>query len=105
MRGYEVLGVDISPDMIDLANLRSGKARYSVCDYETGPIPGGFAIAVIYDALHHAEDEQSVLRNIFHALSAGGILVTIEPGVGHSTTEDSLEPESAGWHAINSVTH
>ena len=91
MRGYEVLGLDISPDMIDLANMRSGKARFLVCDYETGPIPGGFDVAVIYDALHHAEDELSVLRNVFSALSDDGIIVTIEPGAGHSTTADSLE--------------
>ncbi len=90
MRGYEVLGLDISPDMINLAIMRSGKARFSVCDYETEPIPNGFDIAVIYDALHHAEDELSVLQNVFNALSDSGILVTIEPGAGHSSTEDSL---------------
>lgn len=91
MRGYEVLGLDISPDMIDLANMRSGKAKFSVCDYETGPIPGGFDVAVIYDALHHAEDELSVLQNIYNALSDNGIIVTIEPGAGHSATAESLE--------------
>ena len=90
MPGYEVLGLDSSPDMINLAIMRSGKARFSVCDFETEPIPNGFDIAVIYDALHHAEDELSVLQNVFNALSDGGVLVTIEPGVGHSTTEDSL---------------
>jgi hypothetical protein len=62
-----------------------------VCDYETGPLPGGFNIAVIYDALHHAEDEFSVLRNIYNSLSDDGILVTIEPGHGHSTTQESLD--------------
>jgi SAM-dependent methyltransferase len=91
MRGYEVLGLNISPDMIELANKRSGLAKFSVCDYESGPIPGGFDIAFIYDALHHAEDEMSVLQNIYNALSDDGILVTIEPGAGHSITEDSLE--------------
>lgn len=91
MRGYDVIGLDISPDMIELANKRSCRAKFLVCDYETGPIPGGFDVAVIYDALHHAEDEMSVLRNIYNALSDDGILVTIEPGAGHSTTEDSLE--------------
>ena len=90
MRGYEVLGLDISPDMIDLANNRSGNAKFTVCDYEIGPILGKFDVAVIYDALHHAEDESAVLCNIYNALSDDGILVTIEPGVGHSTTEDSL---------------
>jgi SAM-dependent methyltransferase len=91
MRGYDVLGLDISPDMIDLANLRSGTAKFMVCDYEAGPIPGGFDIAVIYDALHHAEDELSVLLNVYKALSDRGVVVTIEPGVGHSSTTDSVE--------------
>ena len=90
-RGYEVLGLDISPDMIQLANKRAVEAKFSVCDYETGPIPEGFNIAIIYDALHHAEDEFAVLRNIYNALSSGGVLVTIEPGTGHSTTPDTVE--------------
>ena len=72
MRGYDVLGLDISPDMIELANKRSGNLKFLVCDYETGPIPGNFNIAVIYDALHHAEDEFSVLLNIYNALSGRG---------------------------------
>jgi SAM-dependent methyltransferase len=91
MRGYDVLGLDISPDMIELANMRRTKAKFIVCDYETGPIPDGFDIAIIYDALHHAEDESAVVRNIFTALSDNGILVTIEPGVGHSTTVETIE--------------
>ena len=91
MRGYEVLGLDISPDMIKLANMRSGKARFLVCDYEADPIPSGFDVAVIYDALHHAEDELSVLKNVYNALYDGGIIVTIEPGAGHSTTAVSVE--------------
>lgn len=91
MRGYEVLGLDISPDMIELANKRSSQVKFSVCDYEMGPVPGGFDIAVIYDALHHAENEFAALQNIYNALSDGGILVTIEPGAGHSTTPESLE--------------
>jgi SAM-dependent methyltransferase len=61
IRGYDVLGLDISPDMIELAKQRSGNLKFLVCDYETGPLPGGFDIAVIYDALHHAEDEFAVL--------------------------------------------
>jgi SAM-dependent methyltransferase len=91
LRGYDVLGLDISPDMIELANRRSGKARFAVCDYEQGPLPGGFDVAVCYDSLHHAEDEFAVLRNAYDALSDGGIMITMEPGAGHSTTAESIE--------------
>jgi hypothetical protein len=61
-----------------------------VIDYETGPIPGNYAIAVIYDALHHAEDPGAVVRNVYHALDDGGMLITMEPGTGHSTSEESV---------------
>ncbi|SAL51137.1 Mg-protoporphyrin IX methyl transferase [Caballeronia sordidicola] len=90
-RGYEVLGLDISPDMIELANRRARDGlSFQVCDYEAGTVPTGFDVAVIYDSLHHADDEFKVVKNIFAALNDGGILVTVEPGAGHSTTEDSI---------------
>ena len=90
-QGYEVLGLDISPDMINLARQRPCRARFLVCDYEKGPIPKGFDVAVIYDALHHAEREAAVLQNVFDALTPTGVLVTIEPGAGHSASPESIE--------------
>jgi SAM-dependent methyltransferase len=91
-RGYEVVGLDISPDMIELTErLARPGLSFQICDYETGPIPTGFDIAVIYDSLHHAEEEYQVIKNIYASLNDGGILITIEPGAGHSTTADSLE--------------
>lgn len=89
-RGYDVLGLDISPDMIDLAKQRSTRARFDVSDYEVGPIAGQFDIAIIYDALHHADDGGRVVSNAFEALAEGGMLVTVEPGAGHSTSPDSI---------------
>ena len=88
--GYEVTGIDISPDMIALAKLRDCSARFIVSDYEVGPIAGRFDAAVIYDALHHADDESRVIKNIFESLVPGGVLITIEPGRGHSTSTNSL---------------
>lgn len=89
--GYDVTGIDISPDMIALAKRRDCGARFLVTDYEVGPIAGSFDAAVIYDALHHADNETSVVKNIFNALAPGGVLVTIEPGRGHSRSADSLQ--------------
>ena len=79
--GFDVLGLDISPDMVSLANKRQSGAKFIVCDYESEKMPQGFNIAVIYDALHHSENEFIVLKNIYEALLPGGILVTIEPGI------------------------
>lgn len=91
-RGYDVLGLDISPNMIAIANRRiRHNLTFAICDYETDSLPRGFAAALIYDSLHHAEDEARVIRNVFNALVPGGIFVTVEPGTGHSTSADSLE--------------
>jgi SAM-dependent methyltransferase len=89
--GYSVTGIDISADMIDIAKRRNCSAVFRVADYETAAIDGKFDAAVIYDALHHADDASLVIRNIYNALAPGGVLVTIEPGRGHSTSEYSLE--------------
>src|SRR5712664_1209535 len=87
---YEVTGIDISPGMIALAQRRDCGARFLILDYEVGPIPGEFDAAVIYDALHHAEIEYPVIKNVYDALVPGCVLITIEPGRGHSTSADSL---------------
>ena len=59
--GYSVVGLDIAPDMIAIARRRitgSLDLRFEVCDYEAPSDLGKFDAIVIYDALHHAEDEQ-----------------------------------------------
>src|SRR5579864_2184272 len=60
--GYEVVGLDISPDMIEQAEANRERARldrldFTVCDYEAMAFAGEFDAAVFYDALHHAVDE------------------------------------------------
>jgi SAM-dependent methyltransferase len=89
--GYEVTGIDISPDMIELARRRSCSAQFLISDYEAGPIDGKFDAAVIYDSLHHADNEHLVIKNIYEALVPRGVLITIEPGSGHSTSANSLD--------------
>jgi SAM-dependent methyltransferase len=93
-RGYEVTGVDISPDAIALAEqlaVERGivRASFRVGDYETVRIESPADYVIFHDALHHAEVEQDALRAAYAALKPGGLLICIEPGEGHSTSESS----------------
>jgi len=92
-RGYEVLGQDICPDMISLAN--KNKDRYQalstsfiISDYENLEFSEEFDCAVFYDSLHHAENEHLALEKVYKALKPGGVLITAEPGKGHSKSLD-----------------
>jgi 2-polyprenyl-3-methyl-5-hydroxy-6-metoxy-1,4-benzoquinol methylase len=92
--GYEVVGVDISETMIAYACEASqgiSGLTFLAADYEQRLALGTFDAAVIYDALHHSEDEGAVISNVFHALNPKGVLITAEPGQGHSTQPHSIE--------------
>jgi len=111
-RGYDVTGQDIAPDMIQYAE--RNKRRYDAeqlkfvtCDYESLALDGSFDCAVFYDSLHHATDERAALASAYRALRPGGVLVTHEPGEGHSKSGDSLramelygvtEKDMPPWH-------
>jgi ubiquinone/menaquinone biosynthesis C-methylase UbiE len=94
LSGYDVVGVDIAPSMIELAKRNChglAKVDLHVCDYEAGMNFGSFDCATIYDALHHSMDEQKVINNTWNALKKGGLLITIEPGKGHCQTIETID--------------
>lgn len=93
-RGYEVLGIDICTDMIEIGrelNEREGleHLQFQVSDYETFETQGDFDIAVFFDSLHHAVNEEAALRMAYEALKPGGVCITSEPGRGHSQSAKS----------------
>jgi SAM-dependent methyltransferase len=92
--GYEVLGVDVAPEMIRIARRRTTESlalSFEVRDYEAPIALGAFDAVVLYDALHHAQNEGSVIASAFRSLRDGGIYISIEPGVGHSATKETLD--------------
>lgn len=94
--GYEVVGVDISSDMIALAEQNRGtqalpNLKFTVGDYETLGFSNEFDAVVFYDSLHHADSEHDALAAAFKALKPGGLLITHEPGEGHSKAPASIE--------------
>jgi len=93
MRGYSVIGIDISPDAIELAKasaaLRGVAVEYRVADYEDAVPEGTNDVVIFHDALHHAESEAAALQSAHAALRPGGLAICIEPGEGHSQSESS----------------
>ena len=94
-RGYDVVGVNLAPAMIELAQAnraREGLANldFAAHDYESLPWRGEFDAALFYDALHHAEDERSALAAVHRALKPAGMCVTVEPGASHARDPGAL---------------
>ena len=99
LAGFDVVGLDISADMIELArtNCRgAGSVDFLVRDYEMAIDCGTFQCAVIYDALHHAVDEHRIVKNVFDSLEPGGVFITAEPGRGHADHPDTRR-EAEKW--------
>lgn len=89
--GYKMTGLDVSPDLIEIANQRMTgcsfgvdeetplRCQFVVHDIEKGPLDHEHFDAIIcYDALHHFEDENAVLSSITKMLHDGGLLFVAE---------------------------
>lgn len=93
--GYDVTGIDISPDAVKAANKHFKKTNlkltYKCADYDELKYRDVFDAAIFFDSLHHAEDEVAALRATLETLKPGGIVILCEPGVGHSKSPSSIE--------------
>ena len=95
--GYAVTGVDVSEDMVAIARERIaaingevGGGIGPVAEFHAMPVlelpwRARFEAAVLYDAMHHFDNEQETLRAIRRALAPGGRIyihegVRPEPG-------------------------
>src|SRR5215207_9427128 len=104
--GYDVTGLDISPDLIEVARERVERVpygadhetplrcRFLVHDVEVAPLEQQFDAVVCYDSLHHFEDERAVLKNLAAMTKYGGSLFILEgdrPEEGSENEEELLE--------------
>jgi SAM-dependent methyltransferase len=98
--GYAVTGVDVSEDMVEIARRRLdaitepvGVGIEAVAEFHAMPVlelpwESRFDAAILYDAMHHLDDEVATLRVIRRTLVPGG-RIFIHEGV-------RPEPGSAG---------
>lgn len=102
--GYDVTGIDISADLVRMAQERLERVPYDLdhetqvrCrflthDIELAPLAEKFDAVICYDSLHHLVDEHAVFRHLASMLDIGGVLFILE---GHkpesgSATETEL---------------
>ena len=104
--GYHVTGVDFSADMIQIArervlavNQSRGDAPALVAEFQAMPVreipwEGRFDVAVLYDAMHHFDEELETLRVIRRALLPGGRIYIhegVRPPAGSDGERELLE--------------
>lgn len=82
LRGYRVLGFDLSPEMVKLAKKRAPKARFHVGSFVKAELPECVAVTACGEILNYlfdAKNTEAGLRKIFRrvheALVPGGLFV------------------------------
>lgn len=110
--GFEVVGIDISAAMIELARQRAPKAEFFVGSLVQFPIPRCRAVTALgevfnylFDADNSLRSLQVVYKNAFDALSPGGLLIfdVAEPGRCRGRTQAFTE--GADWTCLVEYRH
>jgi ubiquinone/menaquinone biosynthesis C-methylase UbiE len=97
--GLEVVGFDLAPDMVTIAERRaeregvSDRCTFRVADSEEFQFAAEYDAVLIYDTLHHTQNEVAVLRNCYRALKPEGKLLLAEPGSMHGQRAEQVAVE------------
>ena len=75
----DVVGVDISPPLIDIARQRSGpNVRYVVSDLMAFTDPDGFDLVFSAGTLHHVPDLDTALLHLRSLVRPGGLAILVD---------------------------
>lgn len=111
--GALVTGIDISPELIEIANKRAEldhvaeNVQFHVADVlKSPPQPAHFDILICYAVLHHVDINQT-FPILLHAVKPGGLVIIVEPialSPNLQKLRDALpvnKDASPGEHQIN----
>jgi SAM-dependent methyltransferase len=108
-RGFDVLGIDISEAMIELARRRAPQAEFRVASLFQADIPPcravtslGECISYLFDTGNHRLGLRRLFRRIYNGLAPGGLFIfdCMEPGeLGRATTARSFS-EGDDWMTV-----
>jgi SAM-dependent methyltransferase len=110
--GYDVLGVDISPTMIEMARRRVPEARFLCEPLLTAELPPAIAVAAVGECFNYRFDENTSrdqLRSLFQriraALAPGGLLLFDAAGPGRVASDEPLKTyvDAGDWALLMSA--
>ena len=98
LAGYEVVGMDVCADMIDIARKNCGVERHILRpDYEESIDCGSFDCAVIMTRCTMPSRASANPYGV-RCAEAGGMFLTAEPGEGHATRRQPCARPLGGVH-------
>jgi SAM-dependent methyltransferase len=110
--GYDLLGYDLSPDMIELARSRVPSGRFVAQSFLDARLPRCVAVTAIGEIFNYAFDSANSSRElaklfarVYQALSPGGVFVFdgAEPGRGGPTGQTRNFTEGDDWACLFSA--
>jgi SAM-dependent methyltransferase len=103
--GFDVLGIDLSPDMLDLARRRAPKADFIEGSLLSAELPPCVAVAIVGEGVNYLFDESHSKRalaklfaRIHRALSPGGVLLFDAAGPEREPARNFREGD--GWAVL-----
>jgi SAM-dependent methyltransferase len=100
--GYDATGIDFAPGALRFAELRAERwrvpARFAVASMEKFDLQRRFDVVLVFDALHHSERPDHVVRAMANHLKPGGWAIFGEPSWLHYISPEARRTtREYGW--------